>query len=68
MRIMKYSDLVDLWNEELDEPWSGISEERKIEYAFAEVRRTGFLEIAEIAGGLGESNILASELASISSE
>ena len=49
MKYMNYSELVAMWNEEFDEPWCDISEEKKIEFAFAEGRRTGLIEIAEIA-------------------
>jgi hypothetical protein len=55
---MKYKELVAMWNEESSEQWCDISEDRKIEFAFDEGRRTGFIEIAEIAEKLSESERL----------
>jgi hypothetical protein len=52
---MKYRELVAMWNEEFDEQWCDIEEEKKVEFAFAEGRRTGFIEIAKIAEKLSES-------------
>ncbi len=52
---MKYNELVAMWNEESDEQWCDISEDRKIEFAFNKGRRTGCIEIARIAEKLGES-------------
>lgn len=56
---MKYSELVEMWNEEFSEglgDWNSISEERKIEFAFDEGRRSGFVEIAELATKLSEED------------
>lgn len=55
---MTYLELIAMWNEEFDEQWCDIEEERKIEFAFAEGRRTGFIEIAKIAEKLSESEQL----------
>ena len=52
---MKYRELVEMWNEESEQKWSDIPEERKIEFAFDEGRRTGFIEIAGLATKLSES-------------
>jgi hypothetical protein len=52
---MVYNDLVAMWNEESDENWDSISEKIKIEFAFDEGRRTGFIEIAKLAEDLSES-------------
>ena len=52
---MKYRELVEMWNEEFEEQWCDIGEEKKIKFAFAEGRRTGFIEIAKIAEKLSES-------------
>ena len=51
---MTYKKLVKMWNEEFSEDWNSISEETKINFAFAEGRRTGFIEIAELASKLSE--------------
>ncbi len=53
---MKYKELVEMWNEESEQKWSDITEERKIEFAFDEGKRTGFIEIAELATNLSESD------------
>jgi len=55
MKYMKYNELIDMWNEENDEQWCNIGEKKKVEFAFAEGRRTGLIEIAEIAEKLSES-------------
>lgn len=55
MKHMNYNELIAMWNEENEEQWCDISEEKKIEFAFAEGRRTGFIEIAEIATKMSES-------------
>jgi len=52
---MTYKQLVYMWNEESDEPWDSISEKRKIDFAFDEGKRTGFIKIAEMATKLSES-------------
>jgi hypothetical protein len=52
---MKYKELVEMWNAESEQKWSNITEDRKIEFAFDEGRRTGFTEIAELATKLSES-------------
>jgi hypothetical protein len=52
---MNYKELVNMWNEEFEEPWSDIEEEKKIEFAFAEGKRAGFIEIAKLAEKLSES-------------
>lgn len=53
---MKYSELVDMWNNEFTPSWDELSEEQKIAFAFDEGRRTGFIEISEIAGKLAEED------------
>ena len=52
---MTYKHLVYMWNEESDEPWDSISEKRKIDFAFDEGMRTGYIKIAEMATKLSES-------------
>jgi hypothetical protein len=52
---MKYNELITMWNAEYDEQWCDIGEDKKIKFAFAEGRRTGFIEIAAIAEKLSES-------------
>lgn len=54
---MKYDDLIEMWNEENEQQWCDISEETKINFAFNEGRRTGHLDIAQIAGELSESEL-----------
>jgi hypothetical protein len=51
---MKYNELVEMWNEESETPWNDLSEEKKIEFAFDEGKRTGFTEIAELATEMSE--------------
>ena len=52
---MTYKQLVNMWNEEADEPWDSIIEKRKIEFAYDEGKRTGYIKIAEMATKLSES-------------
>lgn len=52
---MKYIELVNFWNEEFTPHWSELSEEQKIAFAFDEGRRTGFLEIANMASQMSEN-------------
>jgi hypothetical protein len=52
---MIYEKLVYMWNEESEENWNNISEKRKVEFAFDEGRRTGFIKMAEVATKLSES-------------
>jgi hypothetical protein len=52
---VKYKQLVKMWNEESEQQWSEITEARKIEFAFDEGRREGFIKIAELATKLSES-------------
>lgn len=52
---MKYKDLVAMWNEESEEKWKDIPEEKKIEFAFDEGRRSGCIEIAKLATKLSET-------------
>jgi hypothetical protein len=51
---MNYVELVEMWNNEFTPPWNELSEEQKIEFAFNEGRRSGFLKIAEIAESMSE--------------
>lgn len=51
---MKYTELVEMWNEEFTPLWDELSEEQKIEFAFDEGRRSGYLELAEIATNMSE--------------
>lgn len=52
---MTYKQLVKIWNTESSTPWSEVSEKRKIEFAYDEGRREGFIKIAEMATKLSES-------------
>jgi len=52
---MTYKQLVNMWNAESEEHWDSISEKRKIEFAYDEGKRTGYIKIAEMATKLSES-------------
>jgi hypothetical protein len=53
---MKYFELVEMWNEEFTPCWDELSEQQKIEFAFDEGRRSGFLKLAEIADNMSEED------------
>jgi len=56
---MGYDELIEMWNTEFGEDfgnWDSISEARKIEFAFDEGRRSGFIEIAKLATQLSETD------------
>jgi hypothetical protein len=54
-----YAELVEMWEEEFSEDygaWADISEARKISFAYEEGRRTGLIQVAELATELSEAD------------
>jgi hypothetical protein len=51
---MKYNEFIEMWNAEFTPHWRELSEEQKIEFAFDEGKRSGFLKIADMATQMSE--------------
>ena len=53
---MKYEELVKMWDAAFTPPWSELSEKQKIEFAFDEGKRSGFIELSEVATEMSEAD------------